>query len=272
MRKALTFGMAFTCAVYAQSVFQPNQPPRFRPDALSTVWPYTTYTAAHLADGQGWTSDIILMSLGSTPQCFSVQIYGNTGAPLAVPLVSYGTQSSVRICLQPLGSATLKSTGASSPLIEGWVLLGCDPMLSFCFGGPGAPIAGSIVFRRSTPGQPDFEAAVPFDDNSVSHVALPFDNTNGFLTGLALTNPQKSQTVVTFVLHAEDGTQLFVTAFSLGPRQHMSFVLPTTYPQTAGTRGVLEITSTSGVGVLGLRFNPTGPFTTLFPVTNGLWQ
>jgi hypothetical protein len=208
------------------------------------------------------------VNLDPTPQCFSIQFFGNDGAAVSLPLVDYGTQSSVRLCLQPFGSVTLKTAGNSSPPVEGWARLVGDPNVSFGLLGT---IAGSVVFRFSTPGRPDFEAAVPFDDNSASHLALPFDNTNAFMTGMALTNPQSYGAIVTFIFHAENGSQLFITALSLGPGQHRSFLVSTTYPQVANQRGVLEISSTAGLGVLALRANPTGPFTTVFPVTSGLW-
>ena len=257
------------CAIYGQALNQPNKPSKLRPDALSTIWSFDTYTATHLVDGTGWSSEVTLMNLDSTQQCFSLNFFGNNGSPLSMPLVDYGTQSSVRLCLQALGSVTLKTAGTSSPLVEGWARLACDSTLLFCVYS--SHIAGSVIFRRSIPGQPDFEAVVPFDDNSSSHLALPFDNTNGFLTGLALTNPTNSQAVVTFIFHAEDGTQIFVVAFSLSAGQHMSFVVPWEYPQVASRRGVLEITSTAGIGVLALRVNPTGAITTMFPVTSGSW-
>ena len=249
---------------------QPHQPSRLGPEALTTIWSFNTYAATHFADGQGWTSTVNLIDLDSTQQCLSVQFFGNTGAAVPVPLVGYGSaQSSVRVCLAGLGSISLQSAGTSSPLVEGWARLACDPQESFCFGI--GHIAGSIVFRNSTPGQPDLAAAVPFDDDSASHVALPFDNTNGSPTGLALTNPQTSQNVVTLIFHGQDGAQLYITAFSLASGQHTSYLVATAYPSVAGQRGVLEITSTAGLGVLALQVNPSGSFTTIFPVTSGAW-
>src|SRR5260370_2294045 len=47
----------------------------------------------------------------------------------------------------------------------------------------------TVVFRYSAAGHPDFEAAVPLSQHSLfaqQDFVLPFDNTNGFATGLAL--------------------------------------------------------------------------------------
>jgi len=241
----------------------------------SIVVPVYTYSAAHFADGQGFTSDIILTNLDSGPHCFSVRFVGNSGYYVAVPLVDYGAVTAARVCLAGLGSQTLKTTGGSSPVLEGWVWLGCDVSVASCTNtGTGAAVTGSVVFRWSRPGLPDFEAAVPFDATASSHLAVPYDNTNGYFSGMAITNPfAGAYTTVTLIFHAENGATIFTATLNMAPAQHMSFVLPSAFPQLAGTRGVMEAVSSSGteIGLVALRFTPAGPFTTLFPVTSTSW-
>lgn len=75
----------------------------------------------------------------------------------------------------------------------------------------------------------------------------------------------------------ENGNILQSTGLVLPPMNHTAFLLADQYPVTAGIRGTVEFqlnnaaTENNGaVFGLGLRFNPTGPFTSIQPILNSL--
>jgi hypothetical protein len=58
---------------------------------------------------------------------------------------------------------------------------------------------------------------------------------------------------------------------SLGVGNHVSFSVADRYPNTAGFLGTLEVNSnaaaSNGIAALGLRFNPSGSFTSVLPIS-----
>jgi len=120
------------------------------------------------------------------------------------------------------------------------------------------------TFRAAgLPGFPDSEATV-IGSQSGSNIFLPFDNTQGFVTGLALANTNPTQTLsVTLTFTPQSGAPTNRTIF-LPPHGHTSFALPTAYPSTAGVRGALNLIALSpDLSVVGLRFSPKNTFTSL---------
>ena len=82
--------------------------------------------------------------------------------------------------------------------------------------------------------------------------------------GVAVSNANPTQALsVSMTFTSDSGTQSSATIL-LPPHGHTSFVLPTTYPATAGARGSIRFSSFSPeIAVVGLRFNPNNSFTSL---------
>src|SRR4051812_11691135 len=74
----------------------------------------------------------------------------------------------------PFGSATIQTRGLDAALSQGWAEL-----------TNAKRIGGVAVFRQRIEGRPDVEAAVPIVP-SVRRFVLPFDDTRGFVTAIAL--------------------------------------------------------------------------------------
>ena len=127
------------------------------------------------------------------------------------------------------------------------------------------PLGGYAIFR-STPqtGSPS-EGTVPLQDQFPSTVTLPYDNTAGFVMGVALANLSVSPASVTATMWDESGNQLGTQTISIAGSGHAAFVLPTQLPLTAGKRGLVRFQSaaTGGLAGLGLRFSPFGTFTSV---------
>ena len=133
-------------------------------------------------------------------------------------------------------------------------------------------IKGYGVFRQRVEGRPDYEATVPFVAAWYPYVALPFDNTGGFVTAMAVVNPFLSRYRTVYArIYDSMGNLLQTARLDLPPGRHMAFTLPDRWPVTVDRRGVIWFSGPRGrlwtadaLPLLGLRFNPTGAFTTVF--------
>jgi hypothetical protein len=210
---------------------------------------------SQIADGAGWKTTIILVNLDSESAVFTLRFWNGNGTPLLLALEgSAGKSDTVNGTLPVGGSRTIQTLGADATLSQGWAQLEA-----------GRRISGLAVFRQRVPGRPDQEAAVDLT-NTTSRFLLPFDNTQNFVTALALANTSSSQGAgVTATPRQESGSALAGGVISLAPRNQTAFPLVDRLPSAAGQRGVAEFTaSIADAAALGLRFHPQGAFTS-FP-------
>jgi hypothetical protein len=93
---------------------------------------------------------------------------------------------------------------------------------------------------------------------------LPFDNTNGYVTSVAVANTNPTQPLfIRFLFQLENGSAVN-GSLSLPAHAHTAFALTTMFPSLAGVRGSIEFTAqTPDIAVVGLRFSPTNSFTSL---------
>ena len=99
---------------------------------------------------------------------------------------------------------------------------------------------------------------------SGSNIFLPFDNTQGFVTGVAVSNANPTQSVtITMIFTSDTGAQSNA-AITLPAHGHTAFVMPAAYSATAGARGSVRfLPSSPDIAVVGLRFSPNNSFTSL---------
>jgi hypothetical protein len=226
-------------------------------------------------DGGGWKTSIVLVNLDTQVANFQLLVINDNSSIISVPVTADGGASfagsppMLSGTIPVGGSFTISSAGTAAQLTQGWALLDSAQR-----------VAGQAVFRRASPGLPDIEAVVPFSSIFDVRQVLPFDNTAGFVQGVALTNPATSSVTVTLTFRSTSGTQLAQTTISMQPGAHTAFLLSQNYPQTANQRGLMEVTSPGGtigtvtgigVGVLGLRGNPSGGLTTIFSAVSPDW-
>jgi hypothetical protein len=109
---------------------------------------------------------------------------------------------------------------------------------------------------------------VPLSLISTPEFVLPFDDTQGFVTAMAIANQDPVQpTTVTVTLRDQNGAFLGTGTVNLAPLGRSAFVLPGQFPQTANVQGVAEFSSTNvDLSALGLRYNPIGSFTSMPPI------
>jgi hypothetical protein len=92
---------------------------------------------------------------------------------------------------------------------------------------------------------------------------VPFDNTNGFVTGVALGNLNGSALNLTATFFDDNGNVLGSpqTIFLTG-NGHTSFLLNSTYVFTSNVSGIMKISGPGLMG-LGLRASPYGTLTSI---------
>jgi hypothetical protein len=192
--------------------------------------------------GGGWFSALYFTNTGSTSVSFPVNFVSDNGTPLTVPSLG---GSSTTVNLAPRGTAAVLTVNSGS-LSQGYASASLP-----------AGVVGYGLFDFSATGIPDQEAVVPLSGASSTTSTLIWDDTNNFVTAVAIVNPSNVATIVSITLRDTTGATIATSAVSLQPKSKTEAVLRT-LPGLAGmtgNRGSADFTVTSGnVAVLGLRF------------------
>ena len=143
------------------------------------------------------------------------------------------------------GTTFAETPGNSTSLLQGWGEVASTGRLGV-----------TTIFRSTIPGRPVSEGTVT-GVSSGSRVFLPFDNTQGFSSGIAIANTNPSQSLnISLVFQLENGSQINGSLF-LTARAHKAFDLATMFPSVAGVRGSILFTASSpDITVVGLSFTP----------------
>jgi hypothetical protein len=215
---------------------------------------------AHFASGAGWETIITLVNKGTASAQAQVNFYDESGNPSTVPLdFPQGGQTvnapNYTTTIKPGAVVILESQGGTTTSV-GSVQLLSD-----------SKVSGYLIFRYLPTVQ---EAAVNLQVQNASTYTLPFDNTGGISTGVALSATSASPTTVQIVIQDDTGTLITTDTVTLPARGHHSFVLGTTYTAAAGVRGTIQFQSAAGsqLGVIGIRALATGAYTTIPPIGN----
>ncbi|MCC6389413.1 MAG: hypothetical protein IT167_02325, partial [Bryobacterales bacterium] len=216
----------------------------------------TTQIISQIADGSAWKTTITLVNLDTVPAPFTLRFWRQNGSNLPIPLAGGGSADSVDGTIPAGGVRVIETLGGTTDLVQGWAELTTT-----------RNIGGLAVFRQRVTGRPDQEAAVTLTTTSNKFV-LPFDNTDNFVTSMALVNVSATLgTTINVVIRDESGQQIGTDTISLSGRGHTAFTLPGRFASSVNRRGTTEFTSTgTQITGLGLRFNPGGAFTS-FPVS-----
>ena len=227
---------------------------RFNPTgaftALDVVQPSTssasiTRTLSHAGDGNGFKTTVLLTNTGTQSASYSLQFDDGQGNAPSPPIgLELGTLTGT---IPGGGSATIRTAGTGSFI--GWAELTAP-----------ASVGGSVIYS-----QPFLktiqEGTATIVSAGTQHFFLPFDNTNGAVTAMALTNSGASTANLTVTVRYSDGTSETPSFPALASRNHQSFTIPDQFPNSANRTGVVEFVSSSPLYPVAFRFNPTGAFT-----------
>lgn len=213
---------------------------------------------AHFAAGGQWDTKFIIANTSSFSETATVWFLDNAGNSLSLPILGLGMTPGVQFNLPPMGIGMFETDSGGGSLLQGYATV------------VGRSVSGSAIFTQRIDGYPDFEAAVPVS-SGVQRIVLPFDNTTGYFTGIALVNTDRQNVLVRLIIR--DGLGTIVTDSFATRVTHQAFLLKDSFPETANMAGTVEFDAytptdngsvpASAITAILLRFNPTGPFTTL---------
>jgi hypothetical protein len=218
---------------------------------------------AQVATGGSWKTTFTIMNLSASAQTAKLTFWDANGDPMVVPLafspelglpVSAASSADVPISANGVGVVDVELSPLAT-LLVGWARLKAPD-----------GIVASATFRYSPSSGQDAEAVVPMETRTPSAFVVPFDNTNNMVTGVAIANGSETAPANVMILARDaSGRQVLSDALPLPVRGHSFFALTTRYPNLVGLRGSIEFRDANGgaISVLGLRFNPSGSFTSV---------
>jgi hypothetical protein len=205
---------------------------------------------SQVADGGGWHTGFVGNNTTTGPLSVNVACFQDAGngvtTPWQPPLAS--NSFPLNLVLPPGGIVFLNTTGTASSTTTGWCQANGDPGFSLY-----------AIFTQSVAGRPDQDVTSPATPSN-SNVLIPFDNTSGLVTTIAVVNPGSAAiTVNPYIRVNPSGTVSAGTPFVLPPGGHIAVSVPGQFAATAGAQGLLDLyTATGQIAALALRFNPTG--------------
>ena len=144
----------------------------------------------------------------------------------------------------------LHTPGTAGSLSEGWAQLQAAPAIS-----------AYAIFTETVPGRQNQDGtalAAP----SVSRMLVPFDNSNGLVSSIAIVNTTSVAESVTVAVQPGSSAAAQLSPITLPANGYVAFTVPQQFSSTASRNGLLEFsTSTGSFSLIALRFNPTGAFT-----------
>ena len=239
-------------------------------EGAASIAAYTNKgSMAHLAVAGSWTTIYTLANTGSAAAQMRLSFFDSNGNPLALPLTFPQSPNGVGALLastldrtiNPGAELIIQSTGVvSAPITVGSAQLLTNGSISG-FARFSTAFAASIQ-----------DAVVPLETRNASGYVVPYENTNGSATGIALANITAQPVPVTINYriggsagYSGDGVLDNTETLVVPPMGHMSFNLADRLKDTAGEVGTVEfLTPSAGqISLLGLLFNSTGAFSTL---------
>jgi hypothetical protein len=204
-----------------------------------------------IADGGGWQTTLVVTNTTSAALSAAMTFHMETSSGnTSLWNLTFLESVSVFNLNVPAGATVfLHTPGAAAVTTIGWGQLDAPSGLS-----------AYAIFRQRDASGHDQEGTAPATASG-SRILVPFDNSAGAVTAIALANPSSSaQTIqVGFRNAAGVVSQNTVTVPPLG---HLAVSLPQQFPALAGQTGLAEFLNTAGnFSLIALRFNAAGSFT-----------
>jgi len=224
--------------------------------AVSSAQAQTSLIIPQIVDGAAWLTTIALTNTSASQTIASLSFFQETGGGNTTSWAlnfEEMTSAQAQSLVLPAGSSVfLHTLGTAANTTIGWgKLVETDASL---------PVLAYAIFTQRVTGRSDQDGTAPAAA-AVSRILVPFDNTNGAVTSMAIANTTSSSgTIFVGIRTATATTQ--PAAITLPADGHTSFAFPTQFPATAGQSGLAEFYSSSGsFSILALKFN-SGAFTT----------
>jgi hypothetical protein len=209
-----------------------------------------------VADGGEWKTTVVVISADAAAAQFTLRFFTAGGQPLSLPVAGIGTVAEVSGTVAPGGFQVVETEGTAPAVVAGWAELTSANR-----------VTGYAIFRSRSPRQ-DSEGVVPLPPAAARRLLIPFDNTSGFATSVAVANADVADCQSGAVRFTDqNGATLLNAPFQLASRNRDAFELAGRYPASANRRGLVEFSCANvDLYMVGFRFNPQFAFTSLDPV------
>ncbi len=232
----------------------------------------------HVVHGAGWRNRFVIGNYNSIQMTVQLRFFGNDGTAMSLPIKNHGVSSVLTVQVPAYDSLVLETQEpAGSVLYEGYATAEFVCLVGTC-----ADVAVYGVFSTvETPGYPVFEASVLAGDSRSTQAVIPFDNRDGFITGIAVAAHTCTGSTHDFQLRALGGsivvpadlsgkviTTVPTYSFKMSCPGHKSLSLPDVVSATKGKKGVIIVedgNSNAQLSAVGILFNPKGGAHTTIP-------
>jgi hypothetical protein len=220
-----------------------------------TVGSSQSFTSAlrvsQIVDGAGWNMRFAIINTDQVPVTFTFQFWAQNGSLLPFPILN-GTPGVLTGTLAPGASFFAQSPGTSPTLQQGWAEIASSGQI------------GVTTVYQFNDGSPRNSLGTEIATLSGNSILMPFDNTQGNSTAIAIANTNSTQALTVSLLFETDGGAQSTSSVVLQPHTQQTFVAPTLNPAVEGVRGSIKFTApTADIAVVGLEFTSTGQFTSL---------
>jgi len=220
-----------------------------------TIGSSQSFTSAlrvpQIVDGAGWNVQFAIINTDQVPVTYTFQFWGQDSSLLPFPILN-GTPGVLTGTLAPGASFFAQSPGTSPTLQQGWAEIASSGKI------------GLTTIYQFNDGSPRDSIGTQIATLSANSILMPFDNTHGNSTAVAIANTSSTQALTVTMLFETEGGSQSTKSLVLQPHTQQTFVAPTLNPAVANTRGSIKFTApTADIAVVGLEFTSTGQFTSL---------
>lgn len=227
----------------------------------------TSYTVAlpHIAYGGGWQTTLFIRNTSANSASVTACYYDDNGNPLSVPFNGVGATSST-VTVPANGQAEIAPDSSGTDTVAGWagfaggLPAGVSAQAVFVSQFPSSPAACIISIPDQGSSTSTSQAVAPIVSSTSGSLSMPFDNTNGQVSGYAFANTSNQSVTLTLTFYSESASQLATyTPSPLAAFGHTQFLLNASgLPSAlANAKGVMVLSSSS-VFPLGFRFALSG--------------
>jgi len=202
-----------------------------------------------IADGGDWRTTVVLVNTTTSAASVSLDFYEDVtdGATQAWNPPFEEVASTLDLNLPAAGTMFLHTPGTAKAVSQGWGQVVAPPGVA----------AYAIYTYEGSSGtlQNDGTSVAT---SAATRVLVPFDNTSGLVTSLAVVNPTGSAEPVSVNIQTDTGVISQASIPSLAANGQIAFLTAQQFPATANARGLLEFYVSSGsIAAVSLRANPT---------------
>jgi hypothetical protein len=221
----------------------------------------TTLNLAQVANGGGYKTAFLIFNISTSPATVNVSLTNDSGGPLSMNIVGYGTDSSFSFPgLAPGASLFLQTDGIPESVSTGAATITSN-----------VPIGACGVFTVLNDGEFQTETGVGASP-VLTVFTLPVDINATSDTAIALFNAGSDTASLTFQRrdHEASGNLFGVSVIrDLPAGSHLPIFISEIFPGAGNWIGTVEVTATSGVAAMVLRMNHAPLSYTTLPVAPG---